>query len=102
MNGEDAKLLFDIDQISARLDLLFVNYSQVALDSYTGANIGEVEADVDSLKMNTIKALAGVDTINMGLVSLKASVAQLIAQNNRTLWGVFQRYIDSTESPDSD
>ena len=102
LSDEDERLLFDIDQLSVRLDLLFLNYKQVALDNYTGDNIGKIEADVDSLKKSVIKALAGVDNSNMGLVSLKAAVAQLIAQNNRTLLSALQRNIDSTESPDSD
>ena len=89
INDEDAKLLFDTDQISARLDILFLNNMQAAIAGYTGEGIGKVESDTDSLKENVIKALAGIDNLNMCLVSMKASVAQLIAQNNRTLWGIY-------------
>ena len=98
ISDEDAKLLFDTDQISARLDILFANYLQAAATGYTGENIGKVESDTDSLKENVVKALAGVDNLNMCLVSMKASVAQLIAQNNRTLLSIFQHDTDSPET----
>jgi hypothetical protein len=73
-----------------------------ALRNYTGENIDKVEPNVESLKQNVLKSLSGVENLNICLASLKASVAQLVAQNNRTLLGIVQRYIDSSESPNSD
>ena len=93
INDEDEKLLFDTDQITARLDLLFVKYLQVVADSdYRGIAAPEkVEATVDSLRENTSKALAGVEALQKSLVAQKAAVAELIARNNRILCDVLRR-----------
>jgi hypothetical protein len=96
INDEDRRLLTDTDQLCARLDLLIARYAQVQMEQYKADWV--VDANVDSLRKNTIRALAGVDTILISNVSLKAAVADLIAQSNRVLLGILERQNDSGAS----
>ena len=85
MNPEDSSLLFDADQISRRLDLILVKHLQVLLDAYSGERSDD----------------PNVDAFQMNLVALKASVAELIAQNNRILWSTAQRhFVEESDSTD--
>ena len=81
MDIEDSNLLFDEDQISARLDLLIVKYLKTAQASYT----------------EHISGNPAFDTANMYITSLKAAVAELIAQNNRVLWHNVQQLLAESE-----
>ena len=85
MDIEDKHLLFDIEQVSRRLDLLVAKHLQVLSDTYTG--VGSNDPNADALQMT--------------LIALKASVAELIVQNNRVLWHNIQR-LSSREIDEND
>jgi hypothetical protein len=63
MNTEDSKLLFDIDSISARLDLLLMKYYQAYLDGYKKPS--------DNPEIDNLQGL---------LASLKVAVAEMMVQ----------------------
>ena len=102
ISDEDAKLLFDKDSLNARLDLFFAKYLESAKGIPHKSRIANVEADMESLRKSILSLFAGIESLQLSLVSEKAAIVELIAHNNRILWEVLQENADTSESEPSD
>ena len=87
MDIEDANALFDGERVKRRLSLLFVQHLGSAVQEYTDSDrFDPEEPDKDKHEVN--------------LLVLQDAVADLVAENNRALWGAVEQLL-AEQSPNN-
>ena len=79
MDIEDSNALFDIERVKRELALKFAQQCQLAFEAYTNSDRNNLDTDQPEIT----------------LIALQQAVAELIVQNNRSLWHAVQQFFDT-------